>query len=64
EPELLHAGFWHISKGKEGLVESSVLDDLKDDLVSLFLLSHSGINPHVCGTNLDSVSFGNLPLHE
>nr|GEV67325.1 hypothetical protein [Tanacetum cinerariifolium] len=49
----------HISSGKEGLIESSVLDDVKNNLVSLFLLSHSGINPHVCGTDLDSVSFGN-----
>nr|GFA64407.1 hypothetical protein [Tanacetum cinerariifolium] len=40
-------------------VESSVLDYVKDELVSLFLPSHSGINPHVCGTDLDSVSFGN-----
>ncbi|GJX23584.1 hypothetical protein Tco_0228029 [Tanacetum coccineum] len=54
ELELLHVDFWHISRGKEGLVESSVLDDVKDDLVSLFLLSHTGINPQVCGTDLDS----------
>ncbi|GKC67426.1 hypothetical protein Tco_1100024 [Tanacetum coccineum] len=59
EPELLHVDFWHISRGKEGLVEGSVLDDFKDDLLSLFLLSHSGINPHVCGTELDSFSFRN-----
>ncbi|GJY53873.1 hypothetical protein Tco_0445537 [Tanacetum coccineum] len=32
EPEMLHVDFWHISKGKEGLIESSVLDDVKDDL--------------------------------
>ncbi|GJV89704.1 hypothetical protein Tco_1533642 [Tanacetum coccineum] len=59
EPELLYVDFWHISRGKECLIKSSVLDYVKDDLVSLFLLSHSGINPHVCGTDLDSVSFGN-----
>nr|GEW91594.1 hypothetical protein [Tanacetum cinerariifolium] len=47
-PELLHIDFQHISSGKEGLVESSVLDDVKDDLVSLFFLSHKGINPRVC----------------
>ncbi|GJZ25204.1 hypothetical protein Tco_0562663, partial [Tanacetum coccineum] len=29
---LLHVDFWHISSGKDGLVESSVLDDVKDDL--------------------------------
>ncbi|GJU80252.1 hypothetical protein Tco_1282617 [Tanacetum coccineum] len=46
-------------RGMEGLVESSVLDDVKDDLVSLFLLSHSGINPLVFGTDLDSVCFWN-----
>ncbi|GKB89990.1 hypothetical protein Tco_0962262 [Tanacetum coccineum] len=59
---LLHVDFWHISSGKDGLVESSVLDDVKDDLVSLFLLIHSGISPHVRGTNLDSISFGNQCL--
>nr|GEU87728.1 hypothetical protein [Tanacetum cinerariifolium] len=32
EPELLHVDFWHISRGKEGLVESSVFDDVKEDL--------------------------------
>nr|GEZ46936.1 hypothetical protein [Tanacetum cinerariifolium] len=35
EPELLHVDFWHISRSKEGLVESSVLDDVKDDLEQL-----------------------------
>ncbi|GJX76294.1 hypothetical protein Tco_0323105 [Tanacetum coccineum] len=59
ELELMHVDFWYISRDKEGLVESSVLDDVKDNLVSLFLLSHSAINPHVCGTDLDSVSFRN-----
>nr|GEY88295.1 hypothetical protein [Tanacetum cinerariifolium] len=49
-------------RGKECLIEISVLDDVKDDFVSLVLLSHSGINPHVCGTDLDSVSFGNQCL--
>ncbi|GJZ47891.1 hypothetical protein Tco_0601723 [Tanacetum coccineum] len=62
EPELLHVDFLHISSGKEGFVESSVLDDVKDDLVSIFFLSHTGINPYVCGTDLDSVSFGNQCL--
>ncbi|GJT09575.1 hypothetical protein Tco_0856617 [Tanacetum coccineum] len=33
EPELLYVDFWHISRGKKGLVESSVLDYVKDDLV-------------------------------
>nr|GFB30742.1 hypothetical protein [Tanacetum cinerariifolium] len=53
------ANIFGTSAEAKGLIESSVLDDVKDDLVSFFLLSHSGINPHVCGTDLDSVSFGN-----
>nr|GEU55292.1 hypothetical protein [Tanacetum cinerariifolium] len=33
ELELPHVDFWHISRSKDGLVESSVLDDVKDDLL-------------------------------
>ncbi|GJS60461.1 hypothetical protein Tco_0655245 [Tanacetum coccineum] len=61
-PEIAAVDFWHIRSPKEGLVESIVLDDVKNDLVSIFLLSRSGINSHVCGTDLDSVSFRNTCL--
>ncbi|GJW16618.1 hypothetical protein Tco_0024054 [Tanacetum coccineum] len=32
EPELLHVDFWHISRGKESFIESSVLDYVKVEL--------------------------------